>query len=264
MVAWRILWMTYQVRVDPNRSPTVAFSPLEISVLERVAATQQPTRPAGQSLTLTVDKKERAFFRRQLTGVLRSDGELSLLARLADANVAVAKADRPWHGSIRHVADVEDRRCLTLAKQSSALAGIGRAVYLALVEEAKNRDTQGNSRNFRDDLEHMRIEHGDDARTLDLPALHEQFPDLPGYLRHVLEETQRWLNSGSRDIHVLEDIYRDAEFHRKRMRARLGSALGPARRRAEWNTPQAPQPSAETLHYRWFSVRRLLRDLESG
>ncbi len=52
MVAWRILWMTYQVRVDPNRSPTVAFSPLEISVLERVAATQQPTRPAGQSLTL--------------------------------------------------------------------------------------------------------------------------------------------------------------------------------------------------------------------
>jgi len=51
-VAWRILWMTYQVRVDPNPSPTVAFSPLELSVLERVAATQKPTRPVGQPLTL--------------------------------------------------------------------------------------------------------------------------------------------------------------------------------------------------------------------
>ncbi len=52
MVAWRILWMTYQGQVDPNPSPTVASSPLEISVLERVAATQKPTRPAGHPLTL--------------------------------------------------------------------------------------------------------------------------------------------------------------------------------------------------------------------
>jgi len=52
MVAWRIVWMTDQVRVDPNPPPTVAFSPLEISVLERVAATQKSTRPAGQPVTL--------------------------------------------------------------------------------------------------------------------------------------------------------------------------------------------------------------------
>jgi len=52
MVAWRILWMTDQVRVAPNPSPTVAFSPLEISFLERVAAIQQPTRPIGHPLTL--------------------------------------------------------------------------------------------------------------------------------------------------------------------------------------------------------------------
>lgn len=52
MGAWRILWMTYRVRVDPNPSPTVAFSPLKISVLERGAATQKRTRPTGQPLTL--------------------------------------------------------------------------------------------------------------------------------------------------------------------------------------------------------------------
>ena len=48
IVAWRLLWMTYQVRIDPDQSPTVAFSPDEIDVLERLATTQKPMRPAGQ------------------------------------------------------------------------------------------------------------------------------------------------------------------------------------------------------------------------
>lgn len=52
IVAWQLLWMTYQVRVDPNQSPTVAFSPAEIAILERLAATQKPIHPAGQPLTL--------------------------------------------------------------------------------------------------------------------------------------------------------------------------------------------------------------------
>ncbi len=33
IVAWRILWMTYQVRIDPDQSPTVAFSADEIDAL---------------------------------------------------------------------------------------------------------------------------------------------------------------------------------------------------------------------------------------
>ena len=47
MVSWRLLWMTYQVRIDPDQSPTVAFSPAEITVLERVAATQNRPGPRG-------------------------------------------------------------------------------------------------------------------------------------------------------------------------------------------------------------------------
>ncbi len=52
IVAWRLLWMTYQVRVGPDQSPTVAFSPEEITALERLAATQKPARRAGQPFTL--------------------------------------------------------------------------------------------------------------------------------------------------------------------------------------------------------------------
>ncbi len=52
IVAWRILWMTYQVRINPDQSPTVAFSADEIDALERVAATQSPARRSGQPFTL--------------------------------------------------------------------------------------------------------------------------------------------------------------------------------------------------------------------
>lgn len=52
IVAWRLLWMTYQVRVDPDQSPAVAFSPPEIATLERLATTQHPARQAGRPFTL--------------------------------------------------------------------------------------------------------------------------------------------------------------------------------------------------------------------
>ena len=65
--------MTYQVRVDPNQSPTVAFSPAEIAVLERLATTQKPIRPAGHPLTLRDAVRAMA----KLGGFLgrKSDGE---------------------------------------------------------------------------------------------------------------------------------------------------------------------------------------------
>lgn len=73
IVAWRLLWMTYQVRVDPDQSPTVAFSADEIVALERLAATQKPARPVGQPLTLRDAIRAMA----KLGGFLgrKSDGE---------------------------------------------------------------------------------------------------------------------------------------------------------------------------------------------
>ncbi len=53
IVAWRLLWMTYQVRVDPDQSPAVAFSAAEIAALERLAATQKPARKPLAPLSTT-------------------------------------------------------------------------------------------------------------------------------------------------------------------------------------------------------------------
>ncbi len=73
IVAWRLLWMTYQVRVDPDQSPAVAFSAAEIAALERLAATQKPARKPGQPFTLRDAVRAMA----KLGGFLgrKSDGE---------------------------------------------------------------------------------------------------------------------------------------------------------------------------------------------
>jgi hypothetical protein len=73
IVAWRLLWMTYQVRVEPKQSPTVAFSRSEIEVLERLVATQNPARSPAQPLTLQDAVRAMA----KLGGFLgrKSDGE---------------------------------------------------------------------------------------------------------------------------------------------------------------------------------------------
>lgn len=217
----------------------------------------QPGKPIGFALTAI----ERAFFRRQLMAVQRADGQQSLLGRLAEHRTPVAGVDFPWHKAIGRVADTEDRNVLMLAEQASALAGIGRAVYAALVEHAKNSDTSHRSRIYRDHLSVMREEHGAVAQTLDLDALRECVPGQPEVLFQVLGATQDWLGSGRQDCACLHEVYRWAEVERKRDRARLGATLGARKRRDEWNTPRMPYPVAETLHYRWGKVRMLLSDL---
>ena len=216
-----------------------------------------PGKPIGFALTAT----ERTFFRRQLMAVQRADGQQSLLGRLAEHRTSVASIDSPWHKAIRRVADTEDRNVLMLAEQASALAGIGRAVYAALVEQTKNSDTGQRSRTYRDHLSVMRDEHGAIAQALELDALRACVPGQPEALVQVLGATQDWLRSGRSDCAYLHEVYRRAEVERKRDRARLGATLGARKRRAEWNTPRMPHPLAETLHYRWGKVRMLLNDL---
>ena len=65
--------MTYQVRIDPDQSPTVAFSADEIDALERIAAAQSPARRSGQPFTLQDAVRAMA----KLGGFLgrKSDGE---------------------------------------------------------------------------------------------------------------------------------------------------------------------------------------------
>lgn len=72
IIAWRILWMTYQTRVDPEQSPAIAFTPEELEALQRVAATQSSALAPDQPFTLRVAVRTMATW--EFLG-RRSDGE---------------------------------------------------------------------------------------------------------------------------------------------------------------------------------------------
>ena len=223
-----------------------------------------PERPKGLgtsdgSVSFELETLEREFLRRHLLGVRRhGSNEQSLLARMVDAGIGHEEAD-PWARAIRDVADEEDRAALVVARQASALAGIGRAVYAALLENMHKKDGLSESTTHRERLAVLVDTEGGDARALDLDALKDLLPRLPAGLRGVLANTRAWLTSGRRDPDPLYEQYEAAEWDRKRDRARLPRTVGGRKRRAEWDPGEHPE--AERLHYRWQNVRRLLRDL---
>lgn len=218
---------------------------------------------AGETLDFRLSKDERAFMRRQLLGLRRSPEcpEQSLLARLVEERLPVADIDTPWADSILAVASEEDRRALLLAKNMSALAGIGRAVYAALVEQLKANGSSDYPARHRDHLDEMVTVHGKAARALDIDQLKALIPGLSTQLLAVLNVTQQWLNSKTSALTELQPVYANAESLRKGARARLASSLAGQKRRAEWESDE--HPLAEPLHYRWRNVRTLLTDLSA-
>ena len=122
-----------------------------------------------------------------------------------------------------------------------------------------NDGSPGTSRHH-DNVKELVAEHSEDALALDLSVLSVLVPTLPGSLKDVLSETQKWLVSNRQRVSSLRDVYQKAEVQRKGARARLASNMGGVRRRAEWNAEQ--HPLAEPLHFRWGNVCRLLNDLE--
>jgi hypothetical protein len=218
-----------------------------------------------ESMDFNLTNQESNFLRRHLIGVGRGAGPQmaqSLLARMADARLPVSNIDVPWSKSILGVADTDDKKALIVARQAAALAGIGRAVYAALVEDAKAGDDAPRTTFHRVDAQKLVAEYGKDAQALDISVLNTLVPGLPEYLVDVLRETQKWLLSGRQRVVGLRDVYQLAEVQRKGSRARLASNLGGQRRRAEWNAED--HPFAEPLHFRWGNVRRLLSDLGSS
>jgi len=221
----------------------------------------------GEPIAFELTSSEKEFMRDQLMGVsISPGGELartkpSLLARLAEKRTKLAEASAVWHLRDLKVADTADRDVLELACHASALGGIGRAVYSALVESAKNTDTGETSDRFAKALSVMRGGHGNHAKALDIKALRTFAPELSTSLLDVLEQTMRWVRTGRVSPDDLADVYRCAESERKKDRARLGPSLAAQKRRAEWNTPKMPYPEPAILHYRWNNVRGLLSDL---
>ena len=218
-------------------------------------------RVRGEPLDFALSPIERTFLRKHLLGVRSpSTGAHCLLARLTEAGVGLEAADL-WVTEIANIADEKDRAALVTARQAAALAGIGRAVYAALVEIAHATDGLPECTTHRSHLREMVELYGHDAGAIDLKALSALLPNLSDDLLRVLSETHDWLTTGDPDPLALYEAYAKAERGRKGLRARLPHNVAGRQRRAEWG-PQ-DHPLAEPLHYRWPNVRRLLTDLQS-
>ena len=145
------------------------------------------------------------------------------------------------------------------AQQVASLAGVGRAVYDALLEHiletADKRETSTRHRNHLDDVVE---EHGPIAVKLDINALEADIGAIPPKLRTVLKATKDWMASELRDPVPLFEVYAAAEA-RKGLRARLARTPDGRTRRLEWLSDE--HSLAEPLHFRWKQVNTLLDDL---
>jgi hypothetical protein len=222
-----------------------------------------PDRPVGWhggEITLRLTVVEAAFLRERL-GQLRRHGshELSLLARLV--RTGTASGQDMWADEVRAVAG-PDRAPLVRAQQAAYLAGVGRAVYDALVERfCEAHDKGKTSTRHRNHLAAIVSLYGAAAVELDVDALEADVGALPTKLRAVLAATQDWIASKATDPTSLLDAYTLAEA-RKGPRARLAPTPNGRARRREWSSDE--HGFAVPLHYRWGQVSTLLNDLASA
>ena len=222
-----------------------------------------PRRPENWldgHITLRLEAEEAAFLRELLVRLRRNGAhEVSLLARLARTE-ATAPSEM-WTEEVRAVAG-PDRDALARAQQAASLAGVGRAVYDALLERIlRTVDKQETTTRHRDHLDEIVEEHGGPATKLDLDALEGDVGAVPAKLRAVLTATKDWIASNSGDLGSLLDAYMAAEA-RKGLRARLAPTPNGRARRLEWSRDD--HVLAGPLHYRWGQVSTLLNDLANA
>lgn len=237
--------------LDDDGQPLAMFEPPFIPL---------PSRPANWlegEISHRLEKVEASFIRDCLSQLRpRYRPELSLLARLAQTGAS--PPDTMWADEVFAVAQI-DRAALTRARQAASLAGIGRAIYDALVEQlVAAKDKEGSSTRHQDHLNDMVIEHGSTASELDIQGLAKDVGGLTPRLEAVIEATRTWILAGSLDPGSLSDVYSAAEA-RKGAKARLAITPNGHARRLEWGIDK--HVLADVLHYRWNQVRRLLSDI---
>jgi hypothetical protein len=220
----------------------------------------RPDRPhtwRGGHITLRLTTTEAAFLRERLAPLRRIGGnELSLLARLVRTEAAAPSG--MWADETRAIAG-PDQAALVRAQQAASLAGVGRAVYDALLERIfEADDKRESSTRHRDHLAAVVKDHGPVAVKLDVDALEADIGALPAKLRAVLMVTKDWITSQLGDPAPLLEVYAAAEA-RKGPRARLALTPNGRARRLEWSSDE--HGLAGPLHYRWEKVSTLLNDL---
>ena len=239
---------------DDDGQPLFGFDP------PFVALPRRPGNWQDGDISLDLARDEATFLRERLSDLRRpSDPELCLLARLVRTG-AEAPADM-WSPEVMDIAG-PDRSALRRAQQAASLAGIGRAIYDALLESMFEReDKRPISTRHRDHLVDIVDQHGAIARKLDIDALEADIGNLHTKLRAVLFATKLWIEDRSLDPRALFEPYEAAEA-RKGTRARLARTPNGRARRLEWSSDE--HGLATSLHYRWEQVATLLDDLAAA
>lgn len=236
---------------DDDDQPLLGYEPPFVRMPD------QPKNWHSGDISLRMEPVEADFLRDRLSQLRRPGShELSLLAKLA--RTLAAPAESLWDAETITVAG-SDAGPLNRARQAASLAGIGRAIYDALLERIVEREENRQPmRRHREHLAQMVEIHGSDAASLDLAGLEQDIGALPPKLHAVVAATRAWSTSSSHDLDELLDIYIAAEA-RKGPRARLAQTPNGRTRRREWATDE--HGLAGPLHYRWGQVHTLLTDL---
>lgn len=236
---------------DDDGQPLLSFEPPFVQLPDR------PSNWQSGSITLRLKKAEAGFLRERLAQLRGNGGrELSLLARLVRKEAAAPV--EMWAHETFAIAGT-DQAPLARARQAASLAGIGRAVYDALLERIVETDDKREiPARHREHLEVILAEHGQIAAGLDIAALEADIGALPAKLLAVVAATKDWLAAGSGNPVALFDVYTAAEA-RKGPRARLAPTPNGRARRLEWSSDE--HGLAGPLHYRWQQVSTLLDDL---
>lgn len=164
---------------------------------------------------------------------------------------------------VRACVPPEDAPLIPLARNISALGGIVRAVYLALVEQACADKNFPTTRQHRVRLIECRAAWATEALQTDLDALVSDRLGLKqDALYKLLSATKGWLRT-SADLpdDSVKKLYADVERDRKGGRSRLAGTAGATQQLRRWARSAERSTPANRLHFRWPNVRRLIRDL---
>jgi hypothetical protein len=236
---------------DDDDQPLLGYEPPFVRLPD------QPKNWLKGEISLQLEPLEAEFLRDRLSQLRRPGShELSLLAQLA--RTQTAPSDSLW-GEETYAVAGSDAHPLDRARLAASLAGIGRAIYDALLERIVEDEDNGQSmRRHRVHLAQMVEAHGSEAASLDLAGLEQDIGALPPKLHAVVAATRVWATSSGHDLDQLLDVYVAAEA-RKGPRARLAQTPNGRTRRREWATDE--HGLAGPLHYRWDQVHTLLTDL---
>ncbi|WP_390342614.1 hypothetical protein ACFJIS_20050 [Variovorax boronicumulans] len=157
----------------------------------------------------------------------------------------------------------EDAEIIPLARNISALGGIVRAVYLAMVEQACADKQYLATRVHREHLIACRTRWTEQALQADLDALVVHGLGLErNALYDLLVATQTWLRTSAALPNAsVKKIYTDVEYDRKFGRSRLTGTPGASQQLRRWARSAERSSLAGRLHFRWPNVSRLIRDL---